>query len=50
MRVSRLPVLVCLVAFLIASGLEFESAEAHAATKPHIDQHPALSKDLIAFS
>jgi tricorn protease len=49
MRALRLPLLSCLVAILIASGVIIEPAEARAATKPHIFQHPALSKDLIAF-
>ena len=47
MRAFRLPVLACLAVVLIAIG--FEPAGATAATKPHIFQHPALSKDLIAF-
>ena len=47
MRASRPSVLTCLAVFLIAIG--FEPAGARAATKPHIFQHPALSKDLIAF-
>ncbi len=45
----RLPLLACLVVFLIAIGVVVEPAGARAATKPHIFQHPALSKDLIAF-
>jgi len=49
MRVLRLPVLAFVVAFVIAIGSVFEPAETRAATKPHIYQHPALSKDLIAF-
>src|ERR1700758_1211797 len=49
MRAFRLPLLACLAVSLIAIGLVVEPAEAHAATKPHIFQHPALSRDLIAF-
>ena len=49
MRAVRLPLLACLVVFLIAIGVVVEPAGAYAATKPHIFQHPALSKDLIAF-
>ena len=41
--------LACLAVFLIAIGVVVEPAGARAATKPHIFQHPALSKDLIAF-
>src|SRR3974390_2929618 len=44
MPVPRLPVMACLFVFLIAIP-----TEARAAAKPHIFQHPALSKDLIAF-
>jgi tricorn protease len=50
MRASRKPLLVCLVVFLFAGVLAFKTTEIRAATKPHIYQHPALSKDLIAFS
>jgi tricorn protease len=49
MRALRLPLLACLAVFLIAIGMVVEPAGARAATKPHIFQHPALSKDLIAF-
>ena len=49
MRAFRLPVLACLAVLLVAIGAALEPAGAHAATKPHIFQHPALSKDLIAF-
>ncbi len=49
MRAVRLPLLPCLVVILIAIGVVVEPAEARAATKPHIFQHPAMSKDLIAF-
>src|ERR1700692_3399645 len=49
MRALRLPLLVCLALFLTAIGVVVEPAGARAATKPHIFQHPALSKDLIAF-
>ena len=49
MRALRLPVLFFLAAFLIATEWTGTTA-ARAATKPHIFQHPALSKDLIAFS
>jgi len=49
MRVLRLPVMLCLVVFLIAIGSVSKPTEARAAAKPHIYQHPALSKDLIAF-
>ena len=49
MRTSRLPVFIGVAVCLIAAGLAFEPAGARAATKPHIFQHPALSKDLIAF-
>ena len=49
MRAVRLPLLPCLVVILIAIGVVIEPAEARAATKPHIFQHPAMSKDLIAF-
>ncbi|HEY2471641.1 MAG TPA: PDZ domain-containing protein [Terracidiphilus sp.] len=48
MRASRLPLFVCFT-FLIAAGVVVKPAAARAATKPHIFQHPALSKDLIAF-
>ena len=47
MRALRLPLLACLVVILIAIGVGVEPVGA--ATKPHIFQHPALSKDLIAF-
>ena len=47
MRTLRLPLLASLVVNLIAIGVGVEPAGA--ATKPHIFQHPALSKDLIAF-
>ena len=49
MRVLRLPLFACLVVFLTAIGIVVEPAGSRAATKPHIFQHPALSKDLIAF-
>ncbi len=49
MRALHLLVRFCLVVFLIATGLVIEATQARAATKPHIYQHPALSKDLIAF-
>jgi tricorn protease len=49
MRLFRLSLSTCLVVFLIAIEVLVESAGARAATKPHIFQHPALSKDLIAF-
>ena len=49
MRVLRLPLLVCLALFLTAVGVVVEPAGARVATKPHIFQHPALSRDLIAF-
>src|ERR1700739_2290698 len=49
MRAFRLPLLACLAVSLIAIGVSVEPAGARAATKPHIYQHPALSKDLIAF-
>src|SRR5579859_6436831 len=49
MRVLRLPVFACLAVFLIGTEWMLGPAEASAATKPHIYQHPALSKDLIAF-
>ena len=49
MRALRLSLLVCVALFLTAIGAVFEPAGARAATKPHIYQHPALSKDLIAF-
>ncbi len=49
MRALRLPLSTCLAVFLIAIGVVVEPAGARAATKPHIFQHPALSKDLIAF-
>ena len=49
MRTSRLPVFIGVAVCLIAAGLAFEPAGARAATKPHIFQRPALSKDLIAF-
>jgi len=50
MRAVRLPLLPCLVVILIAIGAVVEPAGVCAATKPHIFQHPALSKDLIAFA
>ena len=50
MRALRLPVFACLAVFLIATEWMSGPAEARAATKPHIYQHPALSKDLIAFA
>ncbi len=49
MRALRLSLLPCLVVILIAIGVAVEPARARAATKPHIFQHPALSKELIAF-
>ena len=49
LRVLRLPVLARLVVFLIATKWMLGVGEARAAEKPHIYQHPALSKDLIAF-
>ena len=49
MRALRLPLLACLVVILIAIGVVVEPAGARGATKPHIFQHPALSRDLIAF-
>src|SRR5579862_5541497 len=49
MRAMRLCLSACLAVFLIAIGVVVEPPEAGAATKPHIYQHPALSKDLIAF-
>ena len=49
MRALRLPLTAWLAVFLIAVGVVVEPAGARAATKPHIFQHPALSKDLIAF-
>ena len=49
MRALRLSLLVCVALFLTAIGAVFEPAGARAATKPHIYQHPALSRDLIAF-
>src|SRR4051794_16577600 len=49
MRTPRLALFACLSVFLIAIEWIVGSAAAHAATKPHIFQHPALSKDLIAF-
>ena len=49
MRALRLPWLACLVVNLIAIGVVVEPAGARGATKPHIFQHPALSRDLIAF-
>src|ERR1700722_17204385 len=49
MRALRLPLTACLAVFLIAIGVVVEPAGARAATKPHIFQHPALSRDLIAF-
>lgn len=47
LRQSRPPTFALTILILIgtASGL----SEARAATKPHIFQHPALSKELIAF-
>jgi tricorn protease len=49
MRVLRLPVFACLAVFLIATEWLVGPVEVGAATKPHIYQHPALSKGLIAF-
>ena len=49
-RTSRLPVFACLAVLLIATEWITGSVSARAATKPHIFQHPALSKDLIAFA
>jgi len=49
MRTPRLALFACLFVFLIATEWNVGSAAAQAATKPHIFQHPALSKDLIAF-
>ena len=49
MRASRLAGFACsTVLLIIAVGIVLEPA-ASAANKPHIFQHPALSKDLIAF-
>ena len=47
MRTPRLALFACLFVFLIATEWNVGSAAAQAATKPHIFQHPALSKDLI---
>ena len=49
MRAMRLCLSACVAVFLIAIGVMVEPAGARAATKPHIYQHPAVSKDLIAF-
>jgi tricorn protease len=49
MRALRLPIFACLAVFLIATECIMAPVAARAATKPHIYQHPALSKDLIAF-
>src|SRR3954465_1934854 len=49
MRKLRLPIFACLAVLLIATEWMAGAASANAATKPHIFQHPALSKDLIAF-
>ena len=49
MRAFRLPVLAWIAVVVIAIGVVFEPAGSLAAAKPHIFQHPALSKDLIAF-
>jgi len=48
-RAFRLPVLAWIAVVVIAIGVVFEPAGSLAAAKPHIFQHPALSKDLIAF-
>jgi tricorn protease len=49
MPVFRLHSLHCVAVLLLAIGLVAEPTGVHAADKPHIFQHPALSKDLIAF-
>src|SRR3569833_893344 len=49
MRKPSLPVSVFVAVFLVAMACISGAACANAATKPHIFQHPALSKDLIAF-
>ena len=49
MRALRLPSVSLPCCFPDCNRSVVEPAEARAATKPHIFQHPALSKDLIAF-
>ena len=49
MRVFRLAGCACFAVLLFAAGIVLKPMAASAATKPHIFQHPALSKDLIAF-
>jgi tricorn protease len=47
LRLSPWSAVACLAVSFLASGFALEPA--HAADKPHIFQHPALSKDLICF-
>jgi tricorn protease len=47
LRLSPWSAVACLAVGLLTSGFALEPA--HAADKPHIFQHPALSKDLICF-
>ncbi len=47
MRLSPWSAVACLAVSLFTAGFALEPA--HAADKPHIFQHPALSKDLICF-
>jgi len=49
MRASRLSGFACSTVLLIAAGVLLAPITSSAANKPHIFQHPALSKDLIAF-
>ena len=49
MRMSRLAGFACSSLLLITVAIVLGPAAARAANKPHIFQHPALSKDLIAF-
>jgi tricorn protease len=44
-----LPAVTCLAVLLVTIGAAFAPRPARGAEKPHIFQHPALSKDLICF-
>ena len=50
MRTPRFPAFTCLAVLLATTTAMNGSFIARAATKPHIFQRPALSKDLIAFA
>ncbi|HWG18899.1 MAG TPA: PDZ domain-containing protein [Terracidiphilus sp.] len=49
MHPYRFSAVACVAVFLAAIGFAANAAPSMAAAKPHIFQHPALSKDLICF-